>query len=509
MIATHAFLFNADEARNPTSYGISLDSAFLSALSASDPGGKTHSCVMRGDILLGPLCEKVTAVSREPKRSSHTVSHDGALYRTIIWDLADALESQWGTLDLHAFPLILGRHRVYCVTVAHLAAALRVAIDNRLRTSAGYLGAVEVDIGNPIQKSLFVDFLIPDAVITNGTVVLELSLEGYEETDFNGASQFLPNGTTRVPEGELISLHSPLPSRPLSNHGRISEERYDGKRSFTVYDRVLTALSRLRSKLEEPATFSFNQSEASGAILEADLPENKFVQYLLNPDHKDGTGKAKFFKEELGIEADDWRYLAAQFHEGLRTTDFTKLKVKEWDGGFGASFNCVLPVVGRNNRVAMIETNWIAKPGVLPQLSTAFPAAPKSNVDLEQDRSKILPVPLLGDARWEALYALADENGGAAASMCVPTPVRRVGSRVEMEGAIGAALVRVPDARKEFARWLVRSGKGSRHPLSGAFIYVMWRTRSHDRAVAYAKAFAEILALNGVKCSVQSCLDEL
>jgi len=82
-----------------------------------------------------------------------------------------------------------------------------------------------------------------------------------------------------------------------------------------------------------------------------------------------------------------------------------------------------------------------------------------------------------------------------------------VGYDVIMEGACGYAHIRIPDARKGFARWAVRSGRGSNHYRSGAEIYASVDSQSFDRAVAYAEAFAAVLHLNGIECSVQSRLD--
>jgi hypothetical protein len=76
-----------------------------------------------------------------------------------------------------------------------------------------------------------------------------------------------------------------------------------------------------------------------------------------------------------------------------------------------------------------------------------------------------------------------------------------------MEGACGYARIKLPDARKAFARWAVRSGKGRNHYCSGAEIHVGVDSQSFDRDVAYANAFAAILRLNGIECSVLSRLD--
>src|SRR5581483_7195476 len=114
---------------------------------------------------------------------------------------------------------------------------------------------------------------------------------------------------------------------------------------------------------------------------------------------------------------------------------------------------------------------------------------------------------LTGDARWLALYEIAHSAGVIAAAECVPTPMKIIDGELIMEGACGSAHVRVPDVRKGFARWAVRSGKGRASFRSGAMINAGIYSQSYDRAVAFAEAFAAILELNGIRCSVEARLD--
>jgi hypothetical protein len=506
---SQAFLFNADAEGVSGYYGGDFEPPFLHALSAVDPDGLTRSTILLGDVIVGTLCKRVVAVAREPKQSSHTEDHDMDLYRTIIWDLADALTGQWHTLDLETFPGILARKNVYCITAATLPAQFRVGINACLRKINGYLGSVEIDLSNPIQKRLLFDQLIDVAVIADGRVTMELSWEGTPETMFAGADKFTPHGEHRVPYGELDALKPPVTvSAGFSARGQVSADRYNGKRRYTVHDRVLLALSRAWPQSGEPVAFSFDSlPEGSTSVLEAELPEAKFVRYLLNPEHPDGQGKAKFFRDELGIGATDWRYLAAQFYAGLRSADVGQLRVKSWDEGYGASFNCVMAIRGLNSRMAMVETNWIVKPGSVPQLSTAFPAKRAEHVKIGHDQIAIVPSTLTGHARWAALYEAAHNAGVVAAAKCAPTPMKIVDGELIMEGACGFAHVRVPDARKGFARWVVHSGKGRTSARAGAIIFASVESQSHDRAVAYAEAFAALLELNGVGCSVEARLD--
>lgn len=439
--AAQAFLFNADAEGVSSYYGGDFEPPFLRALSAVDARGITRSTILLGDVIVGELCRRVIAVSKEKKSASHTENHDMDLYKTIIWDLADALSGQWHTLDLEQFPIILGQRNVYCITASTLPVEFRAGMDARMRKTNGYLGSVEIDLGNPIQRRLLMDQLIDLAVIAEGQITMELSWEGMPETIFAGSGQFTPNGERRVAYGELDDLKPPVPDAPTSVRGQLSADRYQGKRRYTLYDRALLALSRASGRTRDGPLFSFAAlSEDNWSVLEADLPESKFVRYLLNPEHADGRSKAKFFFDELGIGATDWRYLAAQLYAGLKKADLDKMEVKAWEDGYGASFNCVMPILGLNDRIAMVETNWILKPGLLPQLATAFPAKRDDRAQVDHERIPIVSSALTGNARWEAVYQAAHEAGVGAVEKCVPTPMKILGGELIMEGGCGYAL---------------------------------------------------------------------
>jgi hypothetical protein len=505
--APHAFFFDANAEGVGAYYGGEFDPAFLRALVFTGTNSALSSRVLRGDAIISMLCTRVTAVSQGHKGQSWTQGHDMELYRTVIWDLADAFAEQWNTLDLESFPLVLARGRVHCIVLPTFPTSLREAVDEKLQGTRGYLGALDLDLGNPLQLKVFIENLVDDAFIANGQVCLERGWDGADETAFEGASDFSPRGELRLPQDQFAARKPPLPHvSGLSARGRVSRDRYEGKQSFTIEDRVIRAITQLRDAGKNP--FAFSSSPKSESVLEADLPEAKFVRYLLNPDHADGAGKAKFFHDVLSIVAADWRYLAAQFYEGLLQTNFADLKIKVWEDGFGASFNCILPVTGLNGRVVKVFTNWIMRPGQLPQLSTARPEEEEDgDLKLLPGQTNIVSASLAGSERWAELYRLASAAGATAAEQCVPTPMKIGGFPVEMEGACGYAFVRIPEARKGFARWVIRSKVGRRHHQGGAAVPSNHPSQSVDRAVAYAKVFASVLKLNGVECTVESFFD--
>ncbi|MBX9574296.1 MAG: hypothetical protein K2X07_01505 [Caulobacteraceae bacterium] len=483
--------------------GLELDPGFLKALSAADPGGRTRSLVCRGDALLSELATKVTAVTGDGRRSGYTHSYDMELYRTLVWDFADALSGQWHSVDLETFPVRFANRSIHCISVPTLPADLKQPIDASLQETMAYLGAIEFDLGNPVQRAVFLELLIEDSVIAGGEVIMELDWDESQNSIFEGSESFSPRGARWVPYGELKALRPPVPDIELSARGEITQQRYEGKRRFSLQERVAAGLAR-GPRPAGASKFEILVTEDPSNPLEANLPEAKFIRYLLNPNHPKGGSKAKFFSDVLGIRQQDWRYLAAQFHEGLRSANLDDLGVKHFESGFGISFNATLPILGLNGATAQVETNWIFEPGQQPRLSTAFPAQRDQR---EGEAPPIVPSSIVGAERWAAIHELATAAGIHAAHKTVPTPMKVVGFGIEMEGACGFAWVRVPDARRGFARWALEQGHANRHYRSGAQIFAHVGSQSIDRAKAYATAFAAVLRHNGVECEVESRLD--
>jgi hypothetical protein len=108
-------------------------SAFLSALARVDPTGRTRSLVGLGDPLVAELAAKITSVAQRERGSSYTKSCDMEVYRTLIWDLADAISLQWNTVTEADLLRILDNSDVHCITVPTLPAALGAEIDRQLR----------------------------------------------------------------------------------------------------------------------------------------------------------------------------------------------------------------------------------------------------------------------------------------------------------------------------------------------------------------------------------------
>lgn len=505
MTGTFSYLFDSSALGVPSWYGGLFDPAFLSALKDADSTAKSHSWLLRGDLLIAHLGSRINKVEHDGQRSSQTQRYDSAAMATTTFDFL-----QWATTSPSRFDMamlhdaLVHLHVAHCITAVSLTLEVAQAIDQALNGSPFYLGMASVDLGNPIMVTLLMNYLVKDAGVSAGRIWLEADSEGDVHSLFEGADSFHPSHAGVVPYGGLHDKFGPFPKAALSENGRKALFRNEQKARPTLQERVLSGLAKeWATKAKGP--FRFEALPVEG-IFEAHVPPPKLTQYALNPSHPEGAGKAKFFNEVLAIGVNDWRFLMAQLHEGLALAELTDLTIKRWQGGYGATFNAILPVTGRNGRVANVLTNWIMEPEQGPRLSTIRPAERDDSEGVDVAHL-MLAEHLVGNAKWSALHQLAHDAGMAAHDAAVPTPLFVKGFGGYEDGVCGHAWVNLPDGRTAFAKWLSKAGHADRGYPKGISISCPRGGQSIDRAKAYAQAFAKVLEYNGVSCSVESRLD--
>jgi hypothetical protein len=478
-------------------------SAVLDALGVADPTGRTRSRFMTGLPMLHSLATRTTAVHAAGRSSGHTESHDLDTYKYVVWEWLDSLALTWSTVDPDKGSEIFRLHTGECVALVSLDPAFRAQVDATLSATPGYAGAFEIDPGNPLHRVGFIEKLNYSAAIIAGAVVQERSYEGDEEWALEGADRFKPGGLLWEPMGWLYADGPPgLTKLALSDRGAQAAQGYLRKHEDTIEGRVLRAIERAYWLNPTRQTFQFTMAGGDGDVLEAMMPDGKFTDYLFNREHKLGGSKSTFFIDVLGIEPEDWRYLAAQFYHGLLAAEPDKLEFREWDAGYGVRFNVDIRVRGRAGRTAVVRTGWMMKPDRLPSLSSAMPGDRDAELPDAVD-PPILPPGCHDDAGWEQLWSWANAYGIEAANTCVPTPMYLVGGDVISEGECGTALVRVRDARRGLARWLNRSGTGETDGYGGVIMFSPVASQSRDRAIAWAKDVIVTLQLNGIAAELE------
>lgn len=505
MSVTFSYLFDSSAPGVPSWFGGMFDPAFLDALQRADPLGQSHSWLLRGDLLIAHLSGRISNVKSDGERSSHTKSYNAAALATTTFDFL-----QWASKPPSRFDMsvlqeaLVNLHVAHCITAVSLSLDVAQDIDQALLGSPFYLGMAAVDLGNPIMVALLMDYLIKDAGVSAGQVWLEADTEGMVHSLFEGAALFHPNGAGILPHGGLRGMFGSFPTAALSADGQEAVRRHEQKSRLTLQERVLAQLAASWD-VTSHGPFHFEALKAGGHF-EASVPPPKLTKYALNQNHPQGAGKAKFFNDVLAIREGDWRYLVAQLHEGMASAELTDISIKRWPDGYGVSFNAELSITGLNGRVANVFTNWIMRPDEEPSLSTIRPTDGDDRAGIDVS-DLMLPGHLRGDERWEMLYQKAVRAGMAAHDAAVPTPVFLRGYGGYADGACGHAWVNLPDARSSFARWLSKAKHGYKNYPRGLVISCPGKGQSHDRAKAYAQAFAKVLEYNGIACSTESRLD--
>lgn len=506
-MSAYAFLFDGSSDGLPKPQLPFFTAAVFATVAAADPSGTIRAQFRLGLPSLTEFAERTTAVHGTEKGSGRTVSHESDTYRLVIMQWLDSLTGGWSSIDREWGERIFRRHTGECVALSALVEEVRDRVDATLRQVPGYVGGFEIDPGNPLHRRGFFENLIYGAAILDGTVVQERTIEGDEDWALEGAEQFRPDGLVWQDYGWLRSYGPEgLPKTDLSERGAATASTLARKHAPNVEQRVIEALSEALFLNPMRKTFEFKTAGSPDDILEAIMPEGKFKKYLFDRAHKDGGPKANFIIDILGIDPEDWRYLAAQFYFGLASAKPDAVKLNEWRDGYGARFNVTMRVRERSGSQGVLVTGWNMNPGALPSFSTAVPGRCDAE-SVEPGEVPILPPGKRTDADWAELWRWANEAGLRAADASVPTPMYLVGFKPIAEGEVGSAAVRVADARRDLARWLMRHGPGEKDGYSGTVVFSPVASQSYDRAVAWARAVTVVLRLNGIDAEVETFKD--
>jgi Domain of unknown function (DUF6883) len=509
------FLFRVEELERAGkwSYAIPAYKPMFEAILRLDEEGRATFAVLSGDFLLYNLAYRTSAMSFSGKRSKHgyegirtTKSADIPLYKTLIWDLCDALEEQWHTLDVDELADELFRPNLFAVVLSRPSDEIARGVNDHLRGERAFLGAFAVDTGNPVQQRVTVG-LLPRVFVYMQRILL---YETWRSGDPFNPPPLDPNGhewwsdlefaEVRYGDAEIANLPA-WPRSPLSDRGALTAQLLAHRGAPQHLERVANELAAMRTDPNMPI-FEIDvgtMPDASHAVVE----ERKLTEYVLNPEHEDGRHKAQLFRELLGIEKSDWRYLADQLKEGLSTAPVVdRVRSEET----GVKYHVVVPIRGRNGSVKPVLAAWEVRAGAPPRLTTAYLAPTGIDVDdlASPPPVRLVPQRMEGDERWAELWRLADADGMRAAAALTPSPMR-VANEWVPEGEFGSAVVVVRDLRTGFARWLVKSGKAMSARGQGALVFAP--DAGVQRAEAYARAFAAVLEANGITPNVSVRLD--
>jgi hypothetical protein len=510
-IGPFAFLFTSSEREEPREE-LTLDEAFLAALKAADPEGKSSMRIYRGGLLLASGAQKLRAISVEKLSSpvrrtatravqSYTHATDETLYGFRLGDFVETSLERWNTFQRTTFWDHLANRATDVTVVSELCPKVARAMDAHLRSHVRYLGVFSPDLGNPLHRELLVDLLFKNAFIRDGIVYGGCDESGDFHFSFFGVKQF--SGREVVPlKKEDFDRDAPAfnVDVPLSPRGLMTLQQLERLNRLDVHQRVMQAVSYTRTASSLP--FDWDLSQLPDNPDEISVHASKLTMYLLDAEGKDPS-KAKFFREVLQIGPNDWKFLQAQLLDGLAALKLDNIRIED---AYGIRFDARFPVTGTNGTTATILTAWMVRRGERASLTTAYPLKKDSALEESAQRPLVVLGIRHGKERWAAIHALAKDHARAAMNECVPKPMV-VGGEVIMEGTIGTAYVVVRDGRSAFARWARNNGIGRSHYPHGTAIEAERVGQSSRSATAYANAYAHVLRRNEIECKVETHLD--
>jgi hypothetical protein len=101
------------------------------------------------------------------------------------------------------------------------------------------------------------------------------------------------------------------------------------------------------------------------------VEREKIADYLLNPAHRYGASKARFFVE-FGFSGETWEVFADVLREHGRTHDVARWR----ETGFGPRYEMEGEIPAPDGRRPHVRTIWqVDKGQIAPRLITAYPLA--------------------------------------------------------------------------------------------------------------------------------------
>jgi hypothetical protein len=105
------------------------------------------------------------------------------------------------------------------------------------------------------------------------------------------------------------------------------------------------------------------------AVKGAEVPEAKIILYLLNPEHRSGKGKTRFFSGH-GYRVDQWQGLAEALRQHARENEVANEEATP----LGVRFVVEGPMTLADGAVAQIRSVWFIEAGErTPRFVTAYP----------------------------------------------------------------------------------------------------------------------------------------
>ncbi|MFM9922340.1 hypothetical protein VLK31_05060 [Variovorax sp. H27-G14] len=499
-----AFLFDADHsffaAPEESNYAHSTEQRFLEAIAKSSSENDCAAKILRGDVLMHEIASTLQRFTRNISKGgeSRTYGTNRRRLATAIGDVTDSFTEAWCTLDLIDLPARMGSSNIFCLSAFPISFELAKSIDELLNSFPPYLGAIQLDPGNPLHVTLFHELL--DCVFfLEGTIYTsEYSTgEGYHQFGIHPEDFFKIKNLSYL-EFQRQAPKLVIPSS-FSERGFATAQRVGQVLAPTYFENIAVALERIRPEGQ-------NHSDIDLVLIPPDvdqlfIPIDKLLKYSLSTEHETGKHKARLFSNLLAISSAEWRYLAYQISAGLPFSKIENVRNTE----HGIKHSARINVIGLNGNSLTVQTGWIIRFGTPTQMTTAYPADKSQHIPGTGIPPPWVDTSIRGDSRWKAIHTLAKIAGEQAYKECIPIPMKIEGCPIILEGKCGNSRVTL-DGRSAFARWLIKNNCASAGFRSGVHVYATGLSQSIDRSTAYAKKYASVLWLNGIETKIESNL---
>lgn len=468
--------------------------------------------LLRGSLLHTRYCYEVSEITLRGEdlisgisstSSSQHLKPDMNHFLTIICDLAETMSASGSSMSEDKIQVMLAQKNIWVIVAQGISDEYRSIIEKSLSSFNPFLGWVKVDWNDPIHLDLFSGSLFNDIFISeNG--IYKLS-EWNEDDEDREEEIYLLREYGSKHEPTLLDHENFFKIAPkLINSGNPSERsllsmRRVGGNTPSHRAKIGKALARDFEAVSDFRTFSTSKPEDGVEFI---VPEAKLTKYLLNLDHPKGGAKARFFRDSLGINENDWRYLADQICQSALHSDFYRLEVT----GYGVMHGAQVLITGRNGRQAVVETGWKLEEFGPAQFVTAYPGDESKLGTLKAFPGRVPELGCTAPIRWQRIHEMAHSCGMQHGEATLPTPMVLEKWGTIWDGACGFGWVFLPNARAPFAKWILKEGLGyASRP--GVHISSKLGTQSVQKNLAYAIGYAEVLKANGIDCRAESRLD--
>lgn len=179
--------------------------------------------------------------------------------------------------------------------------------------------------------------------------------ENQEQYEKSQQQRYLENGVRKWKRKQVIA-NKAEDEEGYKKASAKTKEWQDRLNAFTTENDLKRDYTREHVKDYKPVTIK----EKDDIIVlpnykEAIIPQEKFINYVLNPNHPKGKFKAEAFEKALGYNLSNSDKLIENIRNNI---DKFSAKEKE-DLGHGKRYEIIMRLLGENNKYANIKTAWI------------------------------------------------------------------------------------------------------------------------------------------------------